>query len=235
MGDTLHERRVALEQRLLDRPRFHGQQEDFWQTPSAGSVLCYVSRARPNLTLPPWQAPHILPARPNPEREFVSLPFLAGGPRGTSSQKNRESNMKRATSQAWIAHRKNIEQISTKGWAGNPTLKPRESSRSNPPPAEVYRERVNDLPSGFKKWNVSMHWGRIKTRKEALQAILGNANLGPDARAMAKWQEDHKIRKLPPGAPHPRLFERDSPLELCYMRSHSSMDDPWAPVRMVPC
>lgn len=163
------------------------------------------------------------------------LPFLAGGPRGASSQKNRESNLKRASSQAWIAHRQNIEQITTKRWAGKPTIKPRETSRNNPPPEEVYQDRVNDLPRGFKKWNVSMHWGRIKTRKEALQAILGHANLGPDGRAMEKWQEEHSIQKRPPGAPPVRLFQRDTPLEHSYMRSHSSMDDPWAPVRMVPC
>ena len=33
------------------------------------------------------QVPHILPARPNPKKEVLVLPFLAGGPRGTSSQK----------------------------------------------------------------------------------------------------------------------------------------------------
>ena len=33
------------------------------------------------------QVPHILPARPNPKKEVLVLPFLAGGPRGMSSQK----------------------------------------------------------------------------------------------------------------------------------------------------
>jgi hypothetical protein len=36
---------------------------------------------------PPPQEPFILPARPNKSKEYLTLPFLAGGPRGTSSQK----------------------------------------------------------------------------------------------------------------------------------------------------
>merc|ERR1711998_353603 len=51
---------------------------------------------------PPPQVPHILPARPNPKKEVLVLPFLAGGPRGTSSQKNRESKMERASRHSWI-------------------------------------------------------------------------------------------------------------------------------------
>ena len=52
-------------------------------------------------------------------------------------------------------------------------MRPREGARSNPPPADLYSERLQDLPSGFRRWKVSMHWGRIKSRREAIQTIIG--------------------------------------------------------------
>ena len=52
-------------------------------------------------------------------------------------------------------------------------MKPREGARSNPPPPDLYSERLQDLPSGFRRWKVSMHWGRIKSRREAIQTLLG--------------------------------------------------------------
>ena len=45
---------------------------------------------------------------------------------------------------------------------------------SNPPPEELYQERIKDLPHGFKQWNLSMHWGRVKSKREAIQSILGS-------------------------------------------------------------
>ena len=163
-------------------------------------------------------------------------------------------------------------------------MRPREGARSNPPPADLYSERLQDLPSGFRRWKVSMHWGRIKSRREAIQTILGvvsfslilhfdfalfvllcgvgspfhclppaplswttpslphlrklthmhaaRGNMGPDARRMQQWQEDHNITD---GGMMPKVAERDKPLEHRYCRMHASINDPWVPIRFPGC
>jgi len=32
---------------------------------------------------------------------------------------------------------------------------------SNPPQQDLYQERVRELPRGFKRWHMSMHWCRL--------------------------------------------------------------------------
>ena len=44
---------------------------------------------------------------------------------------------------------------------------------SNPPEVELYQERIKDLPHGFKRWKNSMHWGRVKSKREAIEALVG--------------------------------------------------------------
>jgi hypothetical protein len=34
-------------------------------------------------------------------------------------------------------------------------------ARSNPPQQDLYQERLRELPHGFKRWHMSMHWCRL--------------------------------------------------------------------------